>query len=65
MVVQTEIIKEKIPEALLAPCPKRWNRKGGPQTTEDFVVRGDINEDGLRRCTSQLEGIRQWNSGQD
>ncbi|RUM97932.1 hypothetical protein EET67_09970 [Pseudaminobacter arsenicus] len=62
--VQTEIVREKVPDALIQPCLKQWRKKGGPATTEDFVKRGDANEDALRRCAAQIDGIREWSEAQ-
>jgi len=66
VVVETQVIRETIPASLLAPtCPKAWAKKGGPEITEDFVDRGDVNEDGLTCREAKLQGIRQWNAGQE
>lgn len=66
VVVETHFVPAKIPEALLAPtCPKAWAKKDGPEITDDFVTRGDVNEDGLNCREAKLQGIRQWNAGQE
>ncbi|KQZ26580.1 hypothetical protein ASD50_04035 [Mesorhizobium sp. Root552] len=66
VVVQTQFIREKIPAALIAPtCAKAWSKKDGPEITDDFVARGDVNEGGLTYREAKLEGIRQWNAGQE
>ena len=64
--VETHFIREKIPASLIAPtCTKAWSKKDGPEITDDFVARGDVNEDGLNCREAKLEGIRQWNAGQE
>jgi hypothetical protein len=60
-VAPPQIIKEKVPAALLRPCPKPW--AGAIRTTGDFVTRGDRNEASLRACAAQVDGIRAWDRG--
>lgn len=62
IVVQSQVLKERVPDALLRPCPKPWSKAGGPRTTEDFVNRGDVNQAALASCAAQVDGIRKWNS---
>ncbi|MER9003350.1 hypothetical protein NKI15_06935 [Mesorhizobium sp. M0862] len=61
--VKTVTVREKVPAALIQPCPKKWHKAGGPAITEDFVVRGDVNAAGLDTCSAQVDGVRQWNAG--
>ncbi|RWE59842.1 MAG: hypothetical protein EOS24_15635 [Mesorhizobium sp.] len=63
IVVKTVFVKEKVPANLIQPCPKKWRKAGGPAKTEDFVVRGDVNEAGLDTCSDQIDGVREWNAG--
>jgi hypothetical protein len=62
VVVRTEIVRPKLPAALLAPCPPGWSKAGGPATTGDFVERGDVDEAGLACREVRLAGIRKWNA---
>ncbi|QKC90017.1 hypothetical protein EB230_17580 [Mesorhizobium sp. NZP2234] len=62
VVVKTVVVREKIPANLVQPCPKKW-RKAGAWITEDFAVRGDVNEAGLDTCSAQVDGVREWNAG--
>lgn len=58
MIVQSEIVREPIPTALIRPCPEAWNKP--VKITGDFVQRGDVNEAALRKCAAQVEAIRKW-----
>ena len=60
VIVQTEILKPRLPAALAKPCDPVWRKAGGPATTEDFVVRGDHNETGLVRCSAKVDKIIAW-----
>ncbi|ESZ63778.1 hypothetical protein NL532_00200 [Mesorhizobium sp. C120A] len=62
VVVKTVTVREKVPAYLIQPCPKKW-QKAGPWITEDFAVRGDVNEAGLDKCSGQVDGVREWNAG--
>ncbi|MES0108415.1 hypothetical protein [Mesorhizobium sp. M0013] len=61
--VKTVTVREKVPAYLIQPCPKRWHKKGGPEKTEDWIVRGDVNGAGLDTCAGQVDGVREWNAG--
>ncbi|TIR33264.1 MAG: hypothetical protein E5X35_11390 [Mesorhizobium sp.] len=63
MVTKTVTIKERVPAALLRPCPGKWRKAGGPATTEDFIVRGDVNGAGLDTCAAQVAKIAAWDKG--
>jgi hypothetical protein len=60
-VAPPEIIKEKVPAALVADPPAGWH--GTIRTTADWIDRGDRNAAALRVCRAQVTGIRQWNEG--
>ncbi|RWF64947.1 MAG: hypothetical protein EOS47_12680 [Mesorhizobium sp.] len=61
VVIKYVTVKEKVPADLIAPVPPAWRKAGGPAKTEDFVVRGDVNESALKVCTAQVDGTRKWN----
>ena len=61
MIVETRLIREKVPDTLTRPCPKPY---AGPiAKTGDFVSRGDHNEAALATCSAQVDGVREWNRG--
>lgn len=61
MIVETRLIREKVPDTLTRPCPKAY---AGPiEKTGDFVARGDHNEAALATCSAQVDGVREWNRG--
>lgn len=58
IIVQTELVREPIPAALVRPCQGPWNKP--VRITGDFVQRGDVNEAALRKCAAQVEAIKKW-----
>lgn len=56
--VETQIVRDRIPAALLKACPKKFNKP--VRITEDFIKRGDVNEAALRKCAAQIAAIRKW-----
>lgn len=56
--VRTEIVRDKLPDALLAPVPPAWSKP--VKTTGDFIERGDQDAAALRVCRAQVDAIRKW-----
>lgn len=60
VIVKTEVVKDRVPGALLKPCPKEYSKE--IQVTGDFVARGDTNAAGLKTCSAQVDSIRKWDA---
>lgn len=61
MVVAPKVVKPTVPAALLTPCPKADRRPW--HTTRDIIGTAAANEAALNVCSAQVDGIRQWNAG--
>lgn len=61
-VAKPEVIKLKIPESLLRPCPGK--QRGPLPTTQAIVDRLVYTEGALDQCAAQLGKVRDWNSRQ-
>lgn len=57
------VIRESVPAALLRPCPPKQRKP--LVTTADVVSRLTYTEAALSTCAAQIDGIRQWNAGQE
>ena len=62
VVVKTVVVKERIPAALIKPCPPPYRKP--IETTGGFIERGDQNEAALATCSAQVDGIRAWDQQQ-
>lgn len=58
VLVQTEIVRDRVPAALLKACPTAYSKP--IKVTGDFVARGDVNEAALRKCAAQVAAIKKW-----
>jgi hypothetical protein len=63
VVVKPEVVKVHVPDAFTVPCPKPDRRQW--RTTRDIIASVDANEAALKQCAAQIDGIRQWNAGQE
>jgi hypothetical protein len=61
VLVQHSVTKERVPAALVKPCPKKQRKP--LVTTNDIVNRLIYTEGALATCSAQVDGIRQWDSG--
>lgn len=57
VVVKTVVVKEKVPAALIKPCPPAYRK---PITMTGDCRRGDHNAAALATCSAQVDGIRAW-----
>jgi hypothetical protein len=62
VVVKAEIVRVKIPGALLTPCDAK--QRGKLETTQDIVDRLLATEGALDRCRARVNSIKAWNSRQ-
>ncbi|MBZ9705402.1 hypothetical protein LB543_01490 [Mesorhizobium sp. ESP7-2] len=68
MLVQTDIIRPRVPASLVALCDKPWRkpgaapseRAGGARKVDDLYTRGDVNEARLVACAAKVAGIGEW-----
>lgn len=62
VITKTVVVKERVPAALLKPCPAPYHKP--IERTGHFIERGDHNEDALATCSAQVDGIRVWDQQQ-
>lgn len=62
VVVEPKTIRLKVPAPLLVKCPDADNRSW--KTTRDIIATATANGAALATCSSQVDAIRSWNSGQ-
>jgi hypothetical protein len=63
VVVQDRIVREKVPETLTRPCPKK--RRTPPiSNTQSIVDRLNYTEGALDKCSAQVSAIRKWSEGE-
>jgi len=60
VLVQHSVTKERVPSALIAPCPKKQRKP--LVTTGDVVNRLIYTEGALATCSAQVDGIRKWDA---
>ena len=60
VVVKPQVIRQKVPAALLRPCPRK--QRGPIETTGDVIDRLTWTESALATCAAQVDGIRKWNA---
>nr|WP_156398689.1 Rz1-like lysis system protein LysC [Mesorhizobium sp. Root102] len=53
-------VERHVPASFKRRCPARWHKPGGPETTGDFVERGDANEAALAVCSARMDKIIAW-----
>lgn len=58
VLVETQIVRDKVPAALLKACPSAFNKP--IRITGDFIKRGDVNEAALKKCAAQVAAIKKW-----
>lgn len=61
VLVQHSVSKERVPAALVKPCPKK--QRGPLLKTGDIVNRLIYTEGALDRCSAQNDGVRRWDAG--
>lgn len=59
VVSKPEVIRERVPAALLRPCPGKSRKP--IVTTGDIVNRLTYTEGALATCAAQVAKIRKWN----
>ena len=62
VVVKTETVRERVPAALIRPCPAKQRKP--LVTTGDLVNRLVYTEGALDTCAAQVAGIARWDRGE-
>lgn len=61
VLVQHSVSKERVPAALIKPCPKKQRKP--LRATGDIVNRLIYTEGALDSCSAQVDGVRRWDAG--
>ena len=60
-VVDTKIVRDRVPSALLTPCAKP-KRQPAAKTVGVIVSRLQYTESALRECGAKVDGVRAWDA---